>query len=276
MGNIHRPQRNGLCPAPLGKVRFHTNFRWFRNPFPLCRGGPVCPPVSGSREGAYPGRHSGRPRRRDGRQQANPGERADTQVRPYTVIGVRSNPRRGGAEPAPYASTGSAGVPICGPMQASAPTKGQGIQRRFAPRNNSSPPPGAQRSARPRPAAAAALPPAMPLRGKPDGRHFQKKQAADRGPPSFVPRRAAKRPRPSSVPPPQRPFRRQCRSAASRTAGTLNRSRHPTGGPRPPSPARSEAPAPVPGKVQEGAESPFLRFRLRRKESGSFFVAACT
>ena len=110
----------------------------------------------------------------------------------------------------------------------------------------------------PRPAAAAALPPAMPLRGKPDSRHFQKKQAADRGPPSFVPRRAAKRPRPSSVPPPQRPFRRQCRSAASRTAGTLNRSRHPTGDPRPSPPARSEAPAPVPGKVQEGAESPFL------------------
>ena len=85
----------------------------------------------------------------------------------------------------------------------------------------------------PRPAAAAALPPAMPLRGKPDSRHFQKKQAADRGPPSFVPRRAAKRPRPSSVPPPQRPFRRQCRSAASRTAGTINRSRHPTGDPVP-------------------------------------------
>ena len=35
------------------------------------------------------------------------GGRADTQVRPYTVIGVHSNPRRGGAEPA-YASTGSA------------------------------------------------------------------------------------------------------------------------------------------------------------------------
>ena len=63
---------------------------------------------------------------------------------------------------------------------------------------------------------------------------------------------------PVPVPPPQRPFRRQCRSAASRTAGTLNRSRHPTGDPRPSPPARSEAPAPVPGKVQEGAESPFL------------------
>ena len=77
--------------------------------------------------------------------------------------------------------------------------------------------------------------------------------------PSFVPsvrsEASARRP-PSLVPPPQRPFRRQCRSAASRTAGTLNRSRHPTGDPRPPSPARSAAPAPVLGKVQEGAEAP--------------------
>ena len=79
--------------------------------------------------------------------------------------------------------------------------------------------------------------------------------------PSFVPsvrsEASARRP-PSLVPPPQRPSRRQCRSAASRTAGTLNRSRHPTGAPvpRPPSPARSEAPAPVLGKVQKGAEAP--------------------
>ena len=36
------------------------------------------------------------------------GERADTRVRPYVVIGVPSNPRRGGTEPAPYGSTGSA------------------------------------------------------------------------------------------------------------------------------------------------------------------------
>ena len=72
MGDIHRSQGNGLCPAPLGKVRFHANFRWFRNTFPLCRGGPMCPPVFGSREGACPGRHRGRLRRRDGRQHANP------------------------------------------------------------------------------------------------------------------------------------------------------------------------------------------------------------
>ena len=131
----------------------------------------------------------------------------------------------------------------------------------------------------------------MPLRGEPDSRHPQQKQAPHRGPrppsparsaasapvprlPSLVsrPRRTAKRMRPSLVPsvrseasarrppslvpPPQRPSRRQCRSAASRTAGTLNRSRHPTGDPRPPSPARSAAPAPVLGKVQEGAEAP--------------------
>ena len=94
-------------------------------------------PTGGPRKGAHPGRHRGRPRRRDGKQQANPGERAGTEPRPY-----RSS---------------------SGPMQASAPTERREIRRRFAPRNSSSP-----------------------------------------------------------------------------------------------SPARSEAPAPVPGKVQEGAESPFL------------------
>ena len=51
---------------------------------------------------------------------------------------------------------------------------------------------------------------------------------------------------PSFVPPPQRPPRRRSRSAARRIAGTPNRSTHPTGDPRPPSPARSEASAPVP------------------------------
>ena len=35
------------------------------------------------------------------------GGRADTQVRPYAVIGVRSNPRWGGTEPAPYRKTGA-------------------------------------------------------------------------------------------------------------------------------------------------------------------------
>ena len=51
---------------------------------------------------------------------------------------------------------------------------------------------------------------------------------------------------PSFFPPPQRPPRRRSRSAARRIAGTPNRSTHPTGDPRPPSPARSEASAPVP------------------------------
>ena len=50
----------------------------------------------------------------------------------------------------------------------------------------------------------------------------------------------------SSVPPPQRPSRRQCRSAASRPAGTSNRGRQPTGDSRPN----------VPGKVQKGAGAP--------------------
>ena len=38
------------------------------------------------------------------------GERADTRVRPYVVIGIASSARRGGTEPAPYGSTGSAGL----------------------------------------------------------------------------------------------------------------------------------------------------------------------
>ena len=41
------------------------------------------------------------------------GERADTRVRPYVVIGIASSARRGGTEPAP---TGAPGVPVCGPM----------------------------------------------------------------------------------------------------------------------------------------------------------------
>ena len=193
-------------------------------------------PTGSPRKGAYPGEHRGRPRRRDGKQQANPGERAgteprpyrsssgpmylrhgpygtngkphrppwpaaqsgasaplmqgmggnaakiipprfinlgrslsrglwprqlplhkgalpcggraDTQVRPYTVIGVHSNARRGGTKPAP---TRAPGVPICGPMQASALTEEWGIRRCFSPWNNRSPPLGAQRSVRARP-----------------------------------------------------------------------------------------------------------------------------
>ena len=68
--------------------------------------------------------------------------------------------------------------------------------------------------------------------------------------PRACPRRTAKRPRPSFGPPPQRPFRRQCRSAASRTAGTPDSSRQPTGDPRPP----SHRPGQGPGR----GRSPFL------------------
>ena len=79
----------------------------------------------------------------------------------------------------------------------------------------------------PRPAAAAALPPAMPLCGEPDSRHPQQKQAPHRGPPSLAP-------------------------SAQRSA----RAR--------------------PGKSPGRGRKPLPGFRLRRKESGSFFVAACT
>ena len=40
-------------------------------------------PTGSPCKGAYPGRHRGRPLHRDGRQQANPGERAGTEPRPY-------------------------------------------------------------------------------------------------------------------------------------------------------------------------------------------------
>ena len=82
-------------------------------------------PTGSPRKGAYPGEHRGRPRRRDGKQPANPGERAGTEPRPY-----RSS---------------------SGPMQASALTEEWGIRRCFSPWNNRSPPLGAQRSVRARP-----------------------------------------------------------------------------------------------------------------------------
>ena len=89
--------------------------------------------------------------------------------------------------------------------------------------------------------------------------------------PAPVPRlrRAAKRPRPSFGPPPQRPFRRQCRSAASRTAGTSKRRQQPTGA----SPSPVLRPRESPGRDR----SPFpVSAAKRRKEQGSFSPAACT
>ena len=51
------------------------------------------------------------------------GERADTRVRPYVVIGIASSARRGGTEPAPYGSTGSAGLRADVPKAWPPPTK---------------------------------------------------------------------------------------------------------------------------------------------------------
>ena len=68
------------------------------------------------------------------------------------------------------------------------------------------------------------------------------------------------------VPPPQRDLRRRSRFAARRTAGTSNRSRRPTGDLRPPSFGE---------KSRKGFPLPGFR-RWRRKESESFFPAACT
>ena len=67
---------------------------------------------------------------------------------------------------------------------------------------------------------------------------------------------------PSFVPPPQRPPRRRSRSAARRIAGTPNRSRQPTGDPRPP----SQRPRKSPGRGQ----SPFLVSAPGGKNSNHF------
>ncbi len=76
--------------------------------------------------------------------------------------------------------------------------------------------------------------------------------------------------RPSSpVPPPQRPFRRQCRSAASRTAGTSCRRQQPTGD--------SSSPVLRPRESPGRNRSLFpVSAAKRRKEQGSFSPAACT
>ena len=104
--------------------------------------------------------------------------------------------------------------------------------------------------------------PPKPLRGQADRRPPQQKQAADRGPPSPA-RSEASAPVPSSpVPPPQRPPRRRSRSAARRIAGTLSRSRQPTGDPRPP----SQRPRKSPGRGQ----SPFLVSAPGGKNSNHF------
>ena len=76
--------------------------------------------------------------------------------------------------------------------------------------------------------------------------------------------RTAKRLRPSCRR--SGPSRRRSRFAARRTAGTSNRSRQPTGDPRPPS---------LGERSRKGIPLPGFR-RQRRKESGSFFPAACT
>ena len=51
----------GLLSRSAGQGPFPRQFPLVPESLPLCRGGPMCPPVGGSREGAYPGRHMGRP-----------------------------------------------------------------------------------------------------------------------------------------------------------------------------------------------------------------------
>ena len=106
--------------------------------------------------------------------------------------------------------------------------------------------------------------------------------------PSPVPRLPSPVPRPPSpahseayapvpsslVPPPKRPSRRQCRSAASRTAGTIDRRWQPTGDPRPPSqrpgqgPGRGRSPFLVSAADGGGKKlNHFSRRRARREKS---------
>ena len=74
-----------LRSAPLGKVRFHANFRWFRNPS-HCVGADLCVrAVGGSREGTYPGQHTGRPLQSRLQYPASP-VGAGTEPRPYRAI----------------------------------------------------------------------------------------------------------------------------------------------------------------------------------------------
>ena len=51
----------------------------------------MCPPVSGSREEACPGRHTGRPLRSRSKYPSTPEERAGTESRPYRSIAVPSS-----------------------------------------------------------------------------------------------------------------------------------------------------------------------------------------
>mgnify|MGYP006903527321 CR=1 FL=1 len=70
----------GRAPSrPACKVRFHTLVP--KHPPPR-RGGPMCPPVGRSREGPYPGRHTGRPLQN---LHLPPKNRAGTEPRPYRL-----------------------------------------------------------------------------------------------------------------------------------------------------------------------------------------------
>ena len=69
-----------VTPIPVGSG----------TPPPPRRGGPVCPPVDGSREGRWPGRHMGRPLRSRLKYPSTPGNRAGRSPAP-TGLAVHSS-----------------------------------------------------------------------------------------------------------------------------------------------------------------------------------------
>ena len=64
LGHSRSPRRGRAPSRPAGKGVVSRRFPLVPEHLPTsCRGGPVCPPVDGPREGPWPGRHMGRPLR---------------------------------------------------------------------------------------------------------------------------------------------------------------------------------------------------------------------
>ena len=124
--------------ADVGIGPYGTKGRPHRPPWPVAQGGasapavarggwdmqqrasPKCPATSGNPSVAL---RATAPFAQGSLALWGTGERADTRVRPYVVIGIASSARRGGTEPAPYGSTGSAGLRADVPKAWPPPTK---------------------------------------------------------------------------------------------------------------------------------------------------------
>ena len=96
LSGVDRHFGDDLCrdSHPFPRTRWRRRYAvrrwpgWLREPPPPPRrGGPVCPPVNGCREGAYSGRHIGRPLQVRWKPPSTPEERAGTEPRPYASTG---------------------------------------------------------------------------------------------------------------------------------------------------------------------------------------------